>query len=141
MAGGYWLDSAVFHRLEIEARGEKLSLWLDGQRVTFDQGGARRQTVTIPAAREHPRIGANQGAAGVVFSAEANRGAIGGQRARNLHIAPLWNRLIPVPECGRSLQDALTIRLAALQTGPDAMVCPSHPKKVNRMHARMRCYY
>jgi hypothetical protein len=46
--------------------------------------------VEIPAAWESPeKMGQNQGAAGVFFGAEDNRGQIGGQQVKNLTIVRL----------------------------------------------------
>ena len=77
-------DPAVFHRLETEALGENLQVWVDGRLISFDQGGKRVERVAIPPTWEGPpRIGQNQGAAGIAFAAVDNRGQIGGQRAKN----------------------------------------------------------
>ena len=69
-------DSAVFHTLEVAVQGNTLQAALDGQTVIFDVGA----TVSIT-------MGANDGAAGVAFGDEENRGAIGGQSARNLVVS------------------------------------------------------
>ncbi len=54
---------------------------LDGQRLTFDQGGSQVTTISI-----QPTAGANNGTAGVAFAAEPNRGKVGGQRVKNLAV-------------------------------------------------------
>ena len=83
-------DTEIFHSLKTEARGTALQVWLDGELLRFDQGGRRVDRVDIPPAWDTPeRIGENQGAAGVAFGAEDNRGRIGGQRVRNLTIMRL----------------------------------------------------
>jgi len=82
-------DPAIFHHLDVEARGEILQVWLDGQAVSFDSGGRQLERVPIPPAWNGPAIrGENQGAAGVAFGAEEYR-LIGGERARNLQVTPL----------------------------------------------------
>jgi DNA-binding winged helix-turn-helix (wHTH) protein len=81
-------DSAVFHQMEIEARGEGLQVWVDGQRIQFDQGGKTVDRIAIPPTWEGPpRIGRNEGSAGVAFGAEDNRNEIGSQRVRKLTVA------------------------------------------------------
>jgi len=83
-------DGAVFHRLEMEARGETLTVRLDGRPVVFDQGSARVDRVHIPAAWQgKPPIGKDEQAVGVAFGAEKNRGEAGGQQARNLQVEPI----------------------------------------------------
>jgi DNA-binding winged helix-turn-helix (wHTH) protein len=80
-------DSAVFHHLEMEARGEMLTAWLDGKPVEFLQGGAG---VSIPPVWDGPpRLGQNQGAAGIGFSSDQSRGKAGGQRVKNLQVSRL----------------------------------------------------
>jgi len=84
-------DPGVFHKLAMEARGATLQVWLDGQLVEFDQSGVRVNRVAIPAVWEAPQqIGDDEGAAGVAFGAEGNRGKIGGQRVRNLTVKRLY---------------------------------------------------
>jgi hypothetical protein len=75
-------DASVFHTLQATVQGTALVVTLDGQTVTFTQGSSLVTTVAIPATR-----GSNDGTAGVAFGAENNRGAIGGQQARNLEIS------------------------------------------------------
>jgi len=83
-------DTAIFHSLRMEARGAVLQVWLDGRAVQFEQGGRLVNRVEIPAAWESPeKMGQNQGAAGVFFGAEDNRGQIGGQQVKNLTIVRL----------------------------------------------------
>jgi DNA-binding winged helix-turn-helix (wHTH) protein len=83
-------DPAVYHALTMEARGKNLQVWLDGKPVRFEQGGRTVDRVEIPAAWESPEhIGDNQGAAGVAFGAEDNRGQSGGQQVRKLAVEPL----------------------------------------------------
>jgi uncharacterized protein (TIGR03437 family) len=82
-------NPAVLHTLEIAAQGTNLQVALDGQLLTFNQNGSLVTTVSIPPAWEGPPVvGTNQGAAGIAFGAEDNRGQIGGQRADNLVISP-----------------------------------------------------
>jgi DNA-binding winged helix-turn-helix (wHTH) protein len=83
-------DTEIFHSLTVEARGTTLQVWLDGKPLWFEQAGRPADRVEIPAAWESPeRIGQNQGAAGVAFGAENNRGQIGGQRVKNLTLVRL----------------------------------------------------
>jgi DNA-binding winged helix-turn-helix (wHTH) protein len=83
-------DASRFHRLEIEARGEALGVRLDGQTATFRQGDRTTAAVSIPPSWEGPpTVGRNEGAAGVAFWCEEDRGLIGGQRARDFHIERL----------------------------------------------------
>jgi hypothetical protein len=71
------------HRLEAEARGGSLRVRVDGASVRFEQDGRVSDTVAIEA------TGAGMGTAGVAFSADRNRGRLGGQRVRNLTIESL----------------------------------------------------
>ena len=65
-------------------------MWLDGKALEFEQGGKRVEHVEIPATWDGPpRLGRNRGTAGVVFGSEENRGALGGQRVRNLAVTRL----------------------------------------------------
>jgi DNA-binding winged helix-turn-helix (wHTH) protein len=83
-------DASVYHRLEVEARGEELRVRLDGTAVEFRQEAATRPAVRIPPLWDGPpAIGRNRGAAGIAFGAEENRGQLGGQRVRNVQITPL----------------------------------------------------
>ena len=78
-------DPAVYHRLTVEARGDLLTVALDGAPVTFDQWGKPVGRVSIPPAwNGPPALGENGGAAGIAFAAEDNRALAGGQRARNI---------------------------------------------------------
>ncbi len=74
-------DQAVFHNLEIEARGPRLTASLDGRPVAFEQQGKRVDGVAIASVTVP-----NQGAAGIAFAPEDNRGQTGGQQARNIQI-------------------------------------------------------
>ena len=57
--------------------------------LTFDQAGSSTATVALdPVWDKRPNAGYNQGVAGIAFSAEGNRMATGGQRARHLKILP-----------------------------------------------------
>ncbi len=76
-------NANIFHALEIAAQGDNLQVALDGRLQTFNQDGKLSTTVTIP----NTGLG-NQGAAGLAFGAEDNRGKIGGQRADNLIVSP-----------------------------------------------------
>lgn len=80
--GSASFNAAVFHKLETVVRGSQLQVWLDGAAVSFTQNGGALTTVTLPATS-----GSNDGAVGIVFADEDNRGKAGGQRARNLVIA------------------------------------------------------
>ena len=84
-------DSKVFHRLEAEARGEFLNVWMDGRLISFQQGDKPVEKVSIPAAWEGPKaIGRNDGTAGVLFGVDGkNRGLLGGQWARNFRVNKL----------------------------------------------------
>jgi len=82
-------DAGIFHSLTTEARGNAMRVWLDGKPVQFEQGSRHVDRVEILAAWETPRVGDNQGAAGVAFGAEGNRGKIGGQRVKNLSVVSL----------------------------------------------------
>jgi DNA-binding winged helix-turn-helix (wHTH) protein len=73
-------DSGRFHHLEAEAKGAELRVWLDGAPVMFEQDGHHVQSIAILG------TGTGRGTAGVAFSADANRGAAGGQRVKNLKI-------------------------------------------------------
>lgn len=83
-------DSTQFHRLEVEARGEGLRVWLDSKLLEFEHGRERGTLVPIPATWERrPAIGRNDGTAGILFGAETNREKIGGQQAKNLQFIRL----------------------------------------------------
>jgi DNA-binding winged helix-turn-helix (wHTH) protein len=80
-------DSANAHNLVIEARGSTLQVWLDRRPVFFDEAGKPETSLSIPPIWDGPpRAGHNEGAAGVAFGSEDNRGLIGGQSAANLQI-------------------------------------------------------
>jgi hypothetical protein len=64
------------------AQGARLQVSLDGQLLSFNQGGSSVTVVALPATS-----GSNDGTAGIAFSTEDNRGAAGGQRARNLVVS------------------------------------------------------
>ena len=83
-------DPAAWHVLESEICGELLEVRLDGKALTFDQNGKQATAVPVPPAWEGPpRVGHNDGAAGILFAAMTNRGKAGGQAARNLSIIPI----------------------------------------------------
>jgi hypothetical protein len=83
-------DPTRFHRLEVEARGESLRVWLDSKLVEFEHGRERSSIVPIPATwQDRPALGRNDGTAGIFFSAEPNRRKIGGQQAKNIQITRL----------------------------------------------------
>jgi hypothetical protein len=65
-------DAGVFHRLEVTVRGTELQVSMDG-------------TVALTTTLA-PTAGSNNGAVGIAFGAESNRGAAGGQKAGNLAI-------------------------------------------------------
>jgi hypothetical protein len=73
-------NAGVFHTLEAIVQGGSLQVKLDGSPLTFTQNGAQTATVSVSTA-------GNDGAAGISFGAELNRGQAGGQSARNLIIA------------------------------------------------------
>jgi uncharacterized protein (TIGR03437 family) len=75
-------DATRFHTLEMVAQGASLTVYLDNNRLTFTQNNASVTTVALPAT-----TGSNDGAVGIVFADEANRGKAGGQRAQNLIVA------------------------------------------------------
>ena len=82
-------DTTVFHTLETAAQGTNLQVSLDSQLVTFC--GASSPVTNVPILTNTNLPGdtspGNDGTAGIAFSAEANRGAIGGQRADNLVVS------------------------------------------------------
>jgi DNA-binding winged helix-turn-helix (wHTH) protein len=83
-------DPAQFHRLRILARGETLTVTLDGHPQQFDQSGTFSETVRLSPAWETARpIGTNHGAAGIAFSPEETRSIFGGQEARNIKVRML----------------------------------------------------
>ncbi|GEM_PF-3199522 len=83
-------DSSIFHHLDVEARGDSLQVWLDHHIVVFDQSNHQGATVPIPSTWDGPpKVGKNEGAAGVAFSDEENKGHMGGQRAKNLKVTRL----------------------------------------------------
>ena len=78
-----------YHRLEVTAIGGLLQAKLDGKLLEFDQDGRRTTSVSIPSTWDGPpKIGYNHGTVGVVFTADLNRGKLGGQRARNFIVRP-----------------------------------------------------
>ena len=82
-------DPSVFHKIEIAAKGEELEVALDGQILTFDQGGVERSVVRIPPRWETANpAGKNRGSAGVAFGSEPYRDRAGGQEARNIRLKP-----------------------------------------------------
>ncbi len=82
-------DPAQYHHMEVVARGEALQVQVDGTPIPFQQNSKVSATVSIPEAwAGPPRVGKNEGAAGIAFAAR-NRGAAGGQVARNFVIKSL----------------------------------------------------
>ena len=80
-------DSARFHRLEVVARGARLGVTVDGSAIEFDQAGKATGSVAIPSTWDGPPLrGKDQGAAGIIFLAEHNRGKLGGQTAKNIRV-------------------------------------------------------
>jgi hypothetical protein len=73
-------DATRFHTLEMVAQSSSLTVYLDSARLTFTQNNASVTSVTLPAS-------SNDGAVGIAFGDEANRGKAGGQRAQNLIVA------------------------------------------------------
>ncbi|MCX6619815.1 MAG: hypothetical protein NTY38_01795, partial [Acidobacteria bacterium] len=63
-------DASAVHQLRTLIQGGTLTVWLDGRQVTTVAAGAT--------------TGFNDGAAGISFGCEPNRGQIGGQKIRNL---------------------------------------------------------
>jgi len=83
-------DSTIFHRLEMEGRGDTLIAWLDRKPVDFLVGDKRGTAVPIPSLwNGPPRLGTNQGAAGVAFSSDQSRNQAGGQRVKDLQVTRL----------------------------------------------------
>jgi len=80
-------DPAVFHHLEISVRGRGLSVWLDSDRLSFDQAGETVTTIELPPLWDRPpAVGHNDGAAGIAFGSELLSSRIGGQQVKNLTI-------------------------------------------------------
>lgn len=102
-------NAGVSHTLEIAAGGNSLQVALDGKLLTFSQDNQLRTTVSIP-----PTAGSNNGTAGIAFGAEANRGQIGGQRAKNIAITGY-----------RPLNGLPTQNSSATATAPAQSVVPS----------------
>ena len=73
-------NAAVVHTLVSAAQGNRLQVSLDGRVLTSTQNGSSVNAVTLPAS------GANDGAVGIAFGSDDNRGLAGGQRATNLLI-------------------------------------------------------
>jgi DNA-binding winged helix-turn-helix (wHTH) protein len=83
-------DASAFHHLEIEAKGERLRVWLDSRLLEFEQGRKYAAVVPIPPAwNGPPRLGKNDGTAGIFAGCEDNRNLMGGQQARNLRVTSL----------------------------------------------------
>ncbi len=76
------------HLLDAPDHGAQLEVTLDGQKLEFDQGGRTVPTVAIPSAWDSPKIGDNQGGAGIAFSADP-LGAATVQEARAITISRL----------------------------------------------------
>ncbi|MFN7938430.1 MAG: LamG-like jellyroll fold domain-containing protein [Bryobacteraceae bacterium] len=82
-------DPNAFHKLSTHVKGDSLIVHLDGQPLAFDQAGRTVNAVQLaPAWESATPKGRNRGAAGIAFSAEANRHQAGGQQARNIRITP-----------------------------------------------------
>jgi uncharacterized protein (TIGR03437 family) len=77
-------DTTVFHTVEASTQGSVLQVALDGRPVTFSQNNVANTMVSIP-----PTNGSNDGAVGIAFGADPNKGPIGGQRAKNLLVSAL----------------------------------------------------
>jgi hypothetical protein len=73
-------DAMRPHRLEAVVQGKTLRVKLDGAAVRFEQDGRAVEEVAIE------NTGPGMGTAGVAFSADRNRGTLGGQRIRNLTV-------------------------------------------------------
>jgi len=81
-------DAAVFHHLEISARGRELRVWLDGDLLSLDQAGQVVTSVAIRPVWEGPPVaGHNDGAAGIAFGSELLNSNIWGQQVKNLTIS------------------------------------------------------
>jgi len=76
-------DLESYHRIEVVVRKTRVEASLDGSPVDFEQDGRPVRAIEIP------ETAAGRGTLGVAFSAESNRGQIGGQRVRNLTVEPL----------------------------------------------------
>jgi uncharacterized protein (TIGR03437 family) len=99
-------NPAVIHTLQMAAQGSNLQVSLDGQLLTFIQNGGFSTTVILPASG-----GTNNGAVGVAFGSEPNRGMAGGQRAANLVVSvfsPLPSGPGP-PACAYTLKPTFAI--------------------------------
>ena len=89
-------DPRIAHRLEIAAVGERFQASVDGQIVEFDEAGRKTRTVSLPPAwNGPPKVGHNDGAAGVWFGDLNNRGKIGGQAASEIRVAGATSLLVP----------------------------------------------
>jgi hypothetical protein len=73
-------DATLVHTLEAQVEGPVLQVTLDGKPVTFTQNGASVTTVAVSSAPA-------DGAVGISFGSEDNRGLAGGQSASNLVIS------------------------------------------------------
>lgn len=98
-------DDNVFHQLAVSVRRAEVRVWLDDALVVFDQDGRMTAAVTISAAWEGPpRLGSNEGAAGISFACWGHSDCKGTQAARNVCIVPasdLDRRLHTAPETSR----------------------------------------
>jgi hypothetical protein len=91
-------DAGIFHALAVAVQGDRLQVTLDGRLVTFRQNGNVVSTVSVPATWQGPpAVGFNDGAAGIIFSAEDHRGRIGGQRADNLVVSGFHSLIDATP--------------------------------------------
>ncbi|MDX1982802.1 MAG: choice-of-anchor D domain-containing protein [Bryobacteraceae bacterium] len=75
-------DGTKVHRLEVSLQGLSLEVQLDGTPVMFPAASGVAAAVTLAS-------GTNDGAAGIAFSAETNRGRAGGQRVDDLVVMRL----------------------------------------------------
>ena len=74
-------ESTNFHLLEVSVQGNELQAALDSQLLTFQQNYQYTTTVSVG-----PTAGCNDGAAGLFFGVEGNRGRAGNQQASGLYI-------------------------------------------------------
>jgi hypothetical protein len=92
-------NNMVAHTLEVAVHRQSIQVALDGRLLMFDQAGGFNDVVPLP-----PTLGSNNGMAGVAFSAEKNRGLLGGQRVTNLFVtsyAPIRTPSAPpAPQLG-----------------------------------------
>jgi hypothetical protein len=83
-------DPASFHHVEMDTRGNIVTASLDGRPIEFVVDGKPATAVPIPPLWDGPpRIGKNQGAAGVAFGSELSHNEAGGQQVKNLQVTRL----------------------------------------------------